>query len=429
MKIANIVGARPSVIKAAAICAAARADGRIEDVLIHTGQHYDADMSDIFFTQLGIPRPDVELGIGSGPHGQQTGQMMMALEGTLSDMAPDLVLVYGDTNTTLAGALTASRLGLPLAHVEAGLRSFNRAMPEEINRIVCDRLSSVLFCPTQTAVDNLEREGITAGVNVVGDVMIDVLRGSVTWARMSLLGELGLRTGAYYLMTLHRAGNTDDTARLTAILRAAAKLPHPVVFPVHPRTRAVIDALGLPLEGNIRPITPVGYLEILALQMHARAILTDSGGMQKEAYWLGVPCVTLRDDTEWVETVDTGWNILAGADPELIAAAVDRFPPEDRPALYGDGTSAQQIVARIAAGPPWDRPPRTSRPRTMKPRTDARPEQPRSDAPAKPAGRAKPRATATTGKPRTTASTAAAKPRATAAAAKPRTPKRPAVKR
>lgn len=367
MKIANIVGARPSFIKAAAVCAAARADGRLEDVLIHTGQHYDADMSDIFFTQLGIPRPDIELGVGSGGHGQQTGQMMMALEGTLSDLAPDVVLVYGDTNTTLAGALTASRLGIPIAHVEAGLRSFNLDMPEEINRIVTDRLSSLLFAPTDTAVENLKREGLTSGINRVGDVMIDVLRRSVTWARMSILGELGLRTGSYYLMTLHRAGNTDDVSRLETILRAVSKLPHPVVFPVHPRTRAALDAVGLQLEGNIRAVPPAGYLEILALQMHARAVLTDSGGMQKEAYWLGVPCVTMRDDTEWVETLDTGWNVLAGADPDLIAAAADRFPPEVRPPLYGDGNSAQAIVERLAAGPPWGKLPARNKP--SKPRT------------------------------------------------------------
>ena len=353
MKIANIVGARPQFIKAAAVCAAARADGRIQDYLIHTGQHYDADMSDIFFTQLGLPRPDVELGIGSGPHGQQTGQMMMALEGTLSDLAPDVTLVYGDTNTTLAGALTAQRLGIPVAHVEAGLRSFNRTMPEEINRIVTDRVSSILFCPTKASVENLEREGIAAGVNLVGDVMVDVMRGSVTWARMGILGDLGVRTGGFYLMTLHRAGNTDDHERLETILKAVAKLPHPVVFPAHPRTRNKMSEAGLEPEGNLRMIEPVGYLESLALQMHARAILTDSGGVQKEAYWLGVPCVTLRDDTEWVETIETGWNLLAGADPELIAAGVERFPPEERPPLYGDGSTARLIVERLAAGPPW----------------------------------------------------------------------------
>ncbi|GAC1505309.1 MAG: hypothetical protein NVS1B14_10860 [Vulcanimicrobiaceae bacterium] len=192
-------------------------------------------------------------------------------------------------------------------------------------------------------------------VLVVGDVMVDVLRGSVTWARMAILGELGLRTGGYYLMTLHRAGNTDDTERLETILRAVSKLPYPVVFPVHPRTRAALSAMGLQIEGSIRSIDPVGYLEILALQMHARAILTDSGGMQKEAYCLGVPCVTLRDETEWVETIDSGWNILAGADPDMIAASVDRFPPEERPALYGEGDTARKIVDRIAAGPPWER--------------------------------------------------------------------------
>jgi len=388
VKIANIVGARPQFIKAAAVCAAARADGRIQDYLIHTGQHYDADMSDIFFTQLGLPRPDVELGIGSGPHGQQTGQMMMALEGTLSDLSPDVTLVYGDTNTTLAGALTAQRLGIPVAHVEAGLRSFNRTMPEEINRIVTDRVSAILFCPTKTSVANLEREGITKGVNLVGDVMIDVMRGSVTWARMGILGELGVRTGAYYLMTLHRAGNTDDPERLATILKAVAKLPYPVVFPAHPRTRAKMSAAGLEPEGNLRMIEPVGYMESLALQMHARAILTDSGGVQKEAYWLGVPCVTLREDTEWVETIEVGWNILAGADPELIVAGVERFPPEDRPPLYGDGSTARQIVERLAAGPPWDAPMPKPESKASRPRP-AKPTPKRAVAAAKPAPKRK----------------------------------------
>ncbi|MHB8510965.1 MAG: non-hydrolyzing UDP-N-acetylglucosamine 2-epimerase [Actinomycetota bacterium] len=381
MKVANIVGARPQFIKAAAVCAAARADGRVSDVLIHTGQHYDSELSDIFFTQLAIPRPDVELGIGSAPHGQQTGQMMMALEGTLSDLAPDIVLVYGDTNTTLAGAMTAVNLGIPLAHVEAGLRSFNREMPEEINRIITDRLSSVLFCPTQSSVDNLVREGVGSGLNLVGDVMVDVLRNTVTWARMSILGELGIRTGSYYLMTLHRAGNTDDVARLETILKAVSKLPHPVIFPVHPRTRNAIATMGISVDGSIRQIAPVGYLEILALQMHARAILTDSGGMQKEAYCLGVPCITLRDETEWTETVDAGWNVLAGADPDMIAASAERFPPEDRPALYGNGDAAQRIVDRLVMGEPWDKVPVWLTPRKT---ASAKPK-PKAPAPRKPA--------------------------------------------
>jgi UDP-N-acetylglucosamine 2-epimerase len=355
LRIANIVGARPQFIKAAAVRAALRDQSGVTDILIHTGQHYDSDMSDVHFAQLGLEPPDVELGIGSGSHGEQTGQMMIALEGPLRDLGCDFGLVYGDTNTTLAGALVAAKLGMPIGHVEAGLRSYNRSMPEEINRISADRVSEVLFCPTQTAVDNLVREGITRGVVLTGDVMADLLVASRTRARFAVLGELGVRTGSFSLLTLHRAANTDDPMRLSAILRGVARLPHPVVFPVHPRTRAAIAAAGLEVEGNLAMISPVGYLESLALQMHSRTILTDSGGMQKEAYLLGVPCVTLREETEWPETVAAGWNTLVGASTEAIAAAADRLPPDERPPLYGDGRAAHAIAAALAAGPPWGR--------------------------------------------------------------------------
>jgi UDP-GlcNAc3NAcA epimerase len=348
MKVANVVGARPQFIKAAAVCAAANEHGDIRNLLVHTGQHYDADMSDIFFSQLGIQQPDVELGIGSGPHGEQTAQMMTALEGTLRDLSPDVVLVYGDTNTTLAAAYAGWRLGIPVGHVESGLRSYNRRMPEEINRIVTDRVSTILFSPSQTGVDNLAREGIVDGVHLVGDVMGDLLFRSVTRARMGILGELGVRTGSFFLMTLHRPSNTDDPGNLERILRAVAQLPYPVIFPVHPRTRAAMEGFGLAAQGNLKPIAPVGYLEILALQMHARAILTDSGGMQKEAYFLGVPCVTLREETEWPETVTAGWNLLVGPDPEKLLAAIDREIPEAHPDLYGDGHTAQAIVEILA---------------------------------------------------------------------------------
>lgn len=343
-KILNVVGARPQFVKAAAVCRALRARDDVTDILVHTGQHYDPEMSDIFFTQLGLPQPDRALGIGGGSHAEMTARLLTSLETVMREESPDLVLVYGDTNTTLAAALAAAKLQIAVGHVEGGMRSFNRTMPEEINRVVTDHIASVHLCPTPVAVANLRDEGITDGVHLVGDVMCDVLELSRPHAPREALTEVGVDPGAYFVMTLHRAGNTDDPARLEALLTAAAKLPAPVVFPVHPRTRHAMDAAGVRAEGAVRVIDPVGYFEFLALQQGARAIITDSGGVQKEAYMLGVPCITMRADTEWTETVEAGWNVLVDADGDALLAAADRTPPTERPDLYGDGHAADRIA-------------------------------------------------------------------------------------
>jgi len=362
LRVATIVGARPQFIKAAAVSraiAAAGANGgwAIDERIVHTGQHYDENMSKVFFDELGIPRPALNLEVGSGSHGQQTGAMLERLESVLIDQKPDWVLVYGDTNSTLAGALAAAKLHLPVAHVEAGLRSFNRRMPEEINRLVADSLSTLLLCPTPAAVENLAREGITRGVHQVGDVMYDSLLFHAGRAQRtsSMPACLGLEPKSYYLATVHRAENTDDPARLAGILEAFRRIDLPIVLPLHPRTRQILGPGLEQIGGHVRPIDPVPYLDMLMLQRHARLILTDSGGVQKEAYWLGVPCVTLRDETEWMELVASGWSRLAGASAEAILAAVAAFasasPPHesgDPRNLYGDGHSAQRILALLA---------------------------------------------------------------------------------
>ena len=343
-----MIGARPQFIKAAMLSRALRA--RHVEVLVHTGQHYDANMSAVFFAELEIPTPDVNLGIGSGMHGEQTGAMLAGIEQILLRERPDWVVVYGDTNSTLAGALAAAKLHLRVAHVEAGLRSFNRAMPEEINRVVADHLSTLLFCPSQTAVDNLAAEGITRGVHLAGDVMADALVFATERARSrsTVLARLELRKRGYLLVTVHRAENTDDASRLGNILRALDALEEPVIFPVHPRTRKAIEAMVRPSVSHIRLIDPVGYLDMVTLERSARAILTDSGGVQKEAYWLGVPCVTLRYETEWVETVQAGWNVLVGADVDGILRAVhDHAPPGPPSPLYGDGRVADRCVRAL----------------------------------------------------------------------------------
>ncbi|MGC9023235.1 MAG: non-hydrolyzing UDP-N-acetylglucosamine 2-epimerase [Chloroflexia bacterium] len=345
MKIVSVVGARPQFIKAAVVSRALRR--RHEEVLLHTGQHYDDLMSDIFFRELGLPRPDVNLGVGSASHARQTGEMLIGIEQVLLRERPDGVLIYGDTNSTLAGALAAAKLHIPIAHVEAGLRSFNRQMPEEVNRLVADRLATLLFCPTRTAVENLAREGITAGVHLVGDVMYDLLLQSLPLAERTstILKRLDLRPGAYLLATIHRAGNTDVRENLAAILSALGACNETVVLPLHPRTRQALAAWGLAPAENVRPIEPVGYLDMLVLEKNARLILTDSGGVQKEAYWLGIPCITLREETEWVETVEAGWNVLAGTSVERIVEAVRDFSPRgERPALFGDGRAGEHIV-------------------------------------------------------------------------------------
>ncbi len=343
MKIVSVVGARPQFIKAAPVCRALRQHHT--DILVHTGQHYDKNMSAVFFQELDLPEPEYHLGVGSGTHGAQTGEMLIRIEEVLLKEQPDRVLIYGDTNSTLAGALAAAKLHIKLAHVEAGLRSFNRAMPEEINRIVADHVSDVLFCPSQTAVDNLAAEGITRGVHLVGDVMADALIFAAERARhrSDILARLGLTDKGYLLATVHRAENTDDATRLNNILIAFAEIGETIVFPVHPRTRKVLNAERLTL--NVKTIDPVGYLDMVRLMQSARMILTDSGGIQKEAYWLGVPCVTLRDETEWVETVQAGWNVLAGADTARIVRAARTFtPPPARPPLYGDGHTAGRVA-------------------------------------------------------------------------------------
>ncbi len=316
---------------------------------MHTGQHYDEAMSDRFFKELDLPQPEIELGIGSATHGQQTGRMLIGIEAAITEHRPDAVLVYGDTNSTIAGALAAAKLHVPVAHVEAGLRSFNRAMPEEINRIVTDSLSSLLLCPSETAAANLRGEGITSGVHVVGDVMADVLAkfgGKANTA--AVLVEYGVREREYYVATIHRAENTDDGTRLRSIIEALSDLALPVVFPAHPRVKAAMAVNDLRPGGNVRVVDPVGYASMIALAKHARAVLTDSGGLQKEAYWLGVPCVTVRDQTEWVETVASGWNTLAGADRSRIVAAVDGIgAPASRPPLYGEGNATSQIIEAL----------------------------------------------------------------------------------
>jgi UDP-GlcNAc3NAcA epimerase len=290
--------------------------------------------------------PDYHLGLGGGTHGEQTGKMLIEIEKILSAVKPNYVLVYGDTNSTLAGALAAAKAQIPLAHVEAGLRSFNRAMPEEINRILTDHVSNLLFCPTDAAIENLSREGITKGVHRVGDVMYDALLHNLSLAhkRSPILKSLGLEKGAYALATVHRAANTDDPTRMAAILTALGLLSTQVVFPVHPRTSRLIRETGLAISENVRMIDPVGPFDVLVLQENANCILTDSGGMQKEAYLLGVRCITLREETEWVETVQTGWNRLTGVDVEAIRMAFKSWHPDGaRPVLYGSGKSAEQI--------------------------------------------------------------------------------------
>ena len=349
MRIVNVVGARPQFVKAAAVTRALHSRPEVSEILVHTGQHYDREMSDVFFAELGLPAPGRSLGVGSGSHATQTAAIMVALEPVLDEEKPALVVIYGDTNTTLATALVASKMQVPIAHVEAGMRSFNRDMPEEINRLLADHVAALHLCATRTAVRNLEAEGVTDGVHLVGDVMADVLYLSLPHRRRAALDEAGVTSNDYYLMTLHRAGNTDDPARLEAILRAAAKLDRPVVFPVHPRTAKAMDAAGIRGEGSLRPIAPAGYLDFLALTADARAVLTDSGGVQKEAYLLSVPCVTLRAETEWPETVSAGWNVLADADADAIIAGAERTPPTERPELFGDGHAAERI-AEICEG-------------------------------------------------------------------------------
>jgi UDP-N-acetylglucosamine 2-epimerase len=374
MKVLTVVGARPQFIKAAPLSKALRESGH-EEVLVHTGQHYNREMSQIFFEEMGIARPDFNLEVGSGSHGRQTGQMMVQLEEVMQRQRPDWVLVYGDTNSTLAGALVAAKLQLRVAHVEAGLRSFNRAMPEEVNRIVVDHLSELLLCPSETAVNNLAAEGITSGVHLVGDVMYDALLQYSEVARQhsTIFQKLKVEPKQYLLLTVHRAENTDNPVHLRGILTALAEAGYPVIFPVHPRARNVLSSEGFIRRspqsaaeslstGSARDavsldyihlIEPVGYLDMLSLAQHARVILTDSGGLQKEAYWLSVPCITLREETEWVETVQAGWNILTGTDTNRILNALGSFKTpvrEVNPNLYGGPQAATRCVKLLEDG-------------------------------------------------------------------------------
>jgi UDP-N-acetylglucosamine 2-epimerase len=346
MKIMTVVGARPQFIKAAAVSRELRK--RHKEILVHTGQHYDYEMSGIFFDGLDMAPPDVNLGVGSGSHGTQTGAMLQGIETLLLAERPDWLLIYGDTNSTLAGALAASKLSVPVVHIEAGLRSLNRCMPEEINRVVADHLSNLLLCPSSTAVNNLRAEGITRNVHDVGDVMLDVLQWAKPRAdskRPEILYQLGVRKNSYLLATVHRSENTNDLGRLSGILEAFNAIDQPVIFPVHPRARKIIKGADFRLKSHVHLIDPVGYLDMVMLSSSARLILTDSGGLQKEAYWLSVPCVTLRDETEWVETVDAGWNTLVGSDSEKIVHAVRSFVPADsRPVLYGNGHAAATCI-------------------------------------------------------------------------------------
>lgn len=353
-KLLTVVGTRPQFVKAAVISRAIpvmnrrQPDGlRLTEVLVHTGQHYDPNMSAVFFQELGIPSPAYQLGIGSGPHGQQTGRMLERLEGVMEAEKPDCVLVYGDTNSTVAGSLAASKLQIPSAHVEAGLRSYNRAMPEEVNRVIADHLAAFLFCPSPRAVKNLSCEGLVKGVHLVGDVMYDSLRYHLKKAERSagILGKLGLEPRTYGLATVHRADTTGNAHTLRGLFDAFGRLGFPVIVPLHPRTAAVMSDASLP--PGVRLIEPVSYYEMLVLERHARLILTDSGGVQKEAYLLQVPCVTLRTETEWVETVEAGWNHVAGTDPEAVVAAVEASLAEAPPQAgnpYGHGHAAEAIL-------------------------------------------------------------------------------------
>jgi UDP-GlcNAc3NAcA epimerase len=351
VKILTVVGNRPQFIKAAAVSAPLRE--RNEEVLVHTGQHHDDSLSRIFFTELGLAQPDRELGIAGASNTSQTARMLSALEPLLAELQPDATLVYGDTNSTLAGALAAAQAEIPVVHVEAGMRSFDRAMPEERNRVLTDHLSELLLCSSQLAVENLRAESLAERAVVVGDVMVDV---ALRWqpaarADAAAPAAYGMQSGAYLLLTAHRAGNVDDRARLRALVELIGALPAPVLLPLHPRTRARLHEAGLLAQlratDGLTLTEPLGYIEFAALLCQARAVLTDSGGVQKEAYLAGVPCVTLRANTEWVETVESGWNTLVDLDADAALAALDRPPPSRRPELYGDGHAAERCVEAI----------------------------------------------------------------------------------
>lgn len=358
MKILTVIGARPQFIKAAVLSRLLQQMSDVNELIVHTGQHYDERMSDIFFEELQIPKPHHHLNVGSASHGEQIGSMMRGLDQVIAQESPDVMLVYGDTTSTLAGALTAMRQRLPLAHVEAGLRSFDRSMPEEHNRVATDHLSRWLFAPTPTAVENLKKEGIEEGVYHVGDVMYDALR---HYSQMDAdqvphtLETLGLKGKQYALCTLHRAGNTDDQEKFRNVWRCISMVSDrfPVILPLHPRTRHVLEQFHIPTFRNVHLVPPVGYREMLQLERGASLIVTDSGGVQKEAYMMGVPCITMRENTEWVETVDAGWNRLVGDSEEKMMEALRAVllseKASDRPNLYGNGQAGNEIIDVLRA--------------------------------------------------------------------------------
>jgi UDP-GlcNAc3NAcA epimerase len=359
-RILTVIGARPQFIKASVVSKAIEQSAELQEILVHTGQHFDANMSDVFFTELGMRAPEHHLGIGGGRHGEMTGRMLAGIEKIMIEEKPDAVLVYGDTNSTLAGALAAVKLHIPVAHVEAGLRSFNLQMPEEINRIVTDRISRWLFSPTETASEHLRAEGIPKDQIIeVGDVMYDVAlaHGGRVKSDERVLKRLNLAPKSYILVTVHRAENTDDPRRLSVVVDALKRIAGslPVIWPLHPRTRNILQKSGhLPIDlPGLHLIEPVGYLDMVQLEKYASVIATDSGGVQKEAFFHGVPCVTLRDETEWVELVETGWNRLAPpVDAEGVAKVIQAASGTrgEATAPYGTGRASLEIAAHLRDG-------------------------------------------------------------------------------
>lgn len=353
MRVLTVIGNRPQFIKAAAVSPHLRE--RHSEHLVHTGQHYDDRLSEIFFTELGLPAPDEQLGVGGGTATSQTSRMLAALDPVIAGVAPDAVLVYGDTNSTLAGALAGAQAAIPVVHVEAGMRSFDRTMPEELNRVLTDHASALLLCPGEAAMENLRAERVAGRCELVGDVMVDVALAAQPRARAAteLITERGLQPGDYVLATAHRAGNVDPPERLDALLALLAAVPVDVVLPLHPRTEARLREAGRLEEvralPNLHLEPPLGYFELTALLCHARAVLTDSGGLQKEAYLAAVPCVTMRPSTEWIETVEVGWNVLVDLDADAAVAALTRSRPDVRPPLYGDGRAGERVVAAMTA--------------------------------------------------------------------------------
>jgi len=350
-KIITVVGARPQFIKAAVVSRALAESGKFDEILVHTGQHFDPNMSDVFFDELSIPKPKYNLGIGGRSHAYNTGRAMEGIETVILEQRPDQILVYGDTDATLAGALAAAKLGVPIAHVEAGLRSFNRSMPEEINRVITDHLSSLLFAPSKVASDNLANEGISGDkVTIVGDVMRESVSRFVLLAkeRTELLNQLNIKPNHYILATLHRKENTDDPDRMRSVFEGLSGASLQIIMPLHPRTRSRIAEYNLQLPYNITVIDPLGYLDMLLLESEARLIATDSGGVQKEAYFLHVPCIVLREETEWVELIDLGFNRLVGADAKAIKEALNEHVFRDvGDDIYGDGSASSFIVQKL----------------------------------------------------------------------------------